>query len=60
MPGHRMIARVRAACIAGAFYLDRTPQPKHIAGPFFTEGSYTKNSPEEVDALMRLLKEHSS
>lgn len=25
---------------------------KHIAGPFFTEGSYTKNSVAEVDDLM--------
>ncbi|GKY95455.1 hypothetical protein MPSEU_000507100 [Mayamaea pseudoterrestris] len=41
----------------GAFYLDRKPQPKHIAGPFFTEGHYTKNKPEEVDAFMIKLKE---
>ena len=26
----------------------RTPQRKHLAGPFFTEGSYTKNSRAEV------------
>jgi len=37
---------------SGAFYLDRTPRAKHISGPFFTEGSYTKNSAAEVDALM--------
>lgn len=36
----------------GAFYLDRTPQVKHLAGPFFTEGSFTKNSREEVDELI--------
>ena len=36
----------------GAFYLDRSPQVKHMAGPFFTEGSYTKNTPEEVENLM--------
>jgi len=41
----------------GAFYLDRAPQAKHIAGPFFTEGSHTKNSPEEVDAMMQRLEE---
>eukprot|EP00405_Crypthecodinium_cohnii_P038345 CAMPEP_0206544496 /NCGR_PEP_ID=MMETSP0325_2-20121206/11563_1 /ASSEMBLY_ACC=CAM_ASM_000347 /TAXON_ID=2866 /ORGANISM="Crypthecodinium cohnii, Strain Seligo" /LENGTH=531 /DNA_ID=CAMNT_0054043277 /DNA_START=52 /DNA_END=1644 /DNA_ORIENTATION=- len=40
---------------SGAFYLDRQPQVKHMAGPFFTEGSYTKNSTQEVDALMKNL-----
>lgn len=40
---------------SGAFYLDREPQVKHMAGPFFTEGSYTKNRPEEVDAMMQNL-----
>jgi len=44
----------------GAFYLDREPQVKHLAGPFFTEGSYTKNTPQEVDAMMEKLKEWSS
>ena len=37
---------------SGAFYLDRCPQVKHIAGPFFTEGSYTKNTPEDWGALL--------
>jgi len=41
---------------SGALYLDRKPQPKHVAGPFFTEGSYTKNKPEEVDEFMEHLK----
>lgn len=36
----------------GAFYLDREPQRKHIAGPFMSEGSFTKNTEEEVDAMM--------
>ena len=40
----------------GAFYLDRKPQRKHLGGPFFTEGSYTKNTPEEVDEMMSNLK----
>merc|ERR550532_474466 len=40
---------------SGAFYLDREPQVKHMAGPFFTEGSFTKNSPAEVAELMGLL-----
>ena len=30
----------------GEFYLDRSPQPKHLSGPFFSEGSYTKNTPK--------------
>lgn len=40
---------------SGAFYLDRAPQVKHVAGPFFSEGTYTKNTTEEVDAMMRHL-----
>eukprot|EP00211_Chloroparvula_japonica_P003323 CAMPEP_0119149148 /NCGR_PEP_ID=MMETSP1310-20130426/42932_1 /TAXON_ID=464262 /ORGANISM="Genus nov. species nov., Strain RCC2339" /LENGTH=514 /DNA_ID=CAMNT_0007141235 /DNA_START=147 /DNA_END=1691 /DNA_ORIENTATION=- len=43
----------------GSFYLDRTPRVKHIAGPFFTEGSFTKNRPEEVDHMMAQLKRWS-
>lgn len=45
---------------SGAFYLDRAPQAKHIAGPFFTEGSHTKNSPGEVDEMMRRLEDWAS
>jgi len=41
--------------MGGAFYLDREPQVKHIAGPFFTEGSYTKNTVEEVNLMMSKL-----
>jgi dehydrogenase/reductase SDR family protein 12 len=37
---------------SGEFYLDRTPRVKHIAGPFFTEGTFTKNSPAEVKSMM--------
>jgi dehydrogenase/reductase SDR family protein 12 len=40
----------------GEFYLDRKPQKKHIAGPFMTEGSYTKNTEEEVNEMMKNLK----
>lgn len=36
----------------GAFYLDRSPRRKHIAGPFFSEGTFTKNSDEDVDLMM--------
>ena len=42
--------------VSGAFYLDRVPRTKHIAGPFFSEGSFTKNSPAEVDEMIRLLE----
>jgi dehydrogenase/reductase SDR family protein 12 len=44
----------------GAFYLDRVPRTKHIAGPFFTEGSFTKNTPQEVNEMMRCLALWSS
>lgn len=40
----------------GALYLDRKTQPKHIAGPFFTEGSFTKNTPLEIEKFMKNLK----
>eukprot|EP01126_Amoeba_proteus_P046806 TRINITY_DN5309_c0_g1_i2.p1 TRINITY_DN5309_c0_g1~~TRINITY_DN5309_c0_g1_i2.p1 ORF type:complete len:344 (+),score=58.57 TRINITY_DN5309_c0_g1_i2:591-1622(+) len=45
---------------SGAFYLDRSPCRKHISGPFFTEGSYTKNTPEEVDLMLKNLELWSS
>lgn len=45
---------------SGAFYLDREPQVKHMAGPFFTEGWYTQNTPEEVDEMMRRLDESAN
>lgn len=38
---------------SGAFYLDRRPQVKHMAGMFYSEGSHTKNSPEETNAMIR-------
>jgi dehydrogenase/reductase SDR family protein 12 len=41
----------------GEYYLDRKPRTKHLAGPFFSEGSYTKNTPAEVEAMMAKLKE---
>jgi dehydrogenase/reductase SDR family protein 12 len=42
---------------SGALYLDRLPQQKHFSGPFFTEGSHTRNSEKEVDEMMKKLKE---
>lgn len=41
---------------SGAFYLDREPQIKHMAGPFFTEGSFTKNTEAEVVGMMEKLE----
>jgi len=40
----------------GGFYLDRKPTRKHISGAFMTEGSFTKNTPEQVDEMMAQLK----
>jgi len=40
---------------SGAFYLDRSPQAKHMAGPFFSEGSYTKNTPAQVADMVKNL-----
>ncbi|KAJ1483930.1 hypothetical protein T484DRAFT_1798469 [Baffinella frigidus] len=31
-------------------------QVKHMAGPFFSEGSYTKNSRAEIEALLAQLE----
>jgi lipocalin/NAD(P)-dependent dehydrogenase (short-subunit alcohol dehydrogenase family) len=45
---------------SGELYLDRLPQVQHMAGPFFTEGSYTKNTVEEVDFMMQKLESWSS
>ena len=39
---------ISAQVESGAFYLDRVPRVKHVAGPFFSEGTYTKNTPQEV------------
>lgn len=41
---------------SGELYLDRYVQPKHIAGVFYTEGSYTKNTPDQVDDFMASLE----
>ena len=40
----------------GALYLDRKPQTKHIAGPFMSEGSFTKNTEADVDDMMTRLR----
>eukprot|EP00298_Acanthocystis_sp_HF-20_P015588 c21186_g1_i4.p1 GENE.c21186_g1_i4~~c21186_g1_i4.p1 ORF type:complete len:331 (-),score=147.38 c21186_g1_i4:22-1014(-) len=43
----------------GEFYLDRTSQRKHLAGAFFSEGSYTKNTPAQVNSMMEKLAQWS-
>ena len=42
--------------VNGGLYLDRQVQKKHIAGPFMSEGSFTKNSPSEIQTFMNNLK----
>lgn len=51
-----LFGKQKSALKNGAFYLDRRPQTKHIAGPFMTEGSYTKNTEVEVDEMMEKLR----
>jgi dehydrogenase/reductase SDR family protein 12 len=51
-----LVGTDRSNLESGDLYLDRKSQPKHLAGPFFSEGSFTKNSPEEVDEMMENLK----
>jgi dehydrogenase/reductase SDR family member 12 len=43
--------------ISGGLYLDRKIQKKHIAGPFMSEGSYTKNTPTEITKFLENLKQ---
>uniref|UniRef100_A0A7S2WCU6 Lipocalin/cytosolic fatty-acid binding domain-containing protein n=1 Tax=Rhizochromulina marina TaxID=1034831 RepID=A0A7S2WCU6_9STRA len=45
---------------SGGFYLDRSPRAKHMSGAFFSEGSFTKNTREEVDAMMHGLQRWTS
>ena len=54
-----LVAAPFSALQSGAFYLDRAPCRKHLAGAFFTEGSFTKNARAEVDALMHHLQQWS-
>ena len=51
-----MMSTEKAELESGAFYLDRTPQSKHIAGPLMTDGSFTKNTEEDVDEMIANLK----
>lgn len=43
----------------GEFYLDRTPRVKHMAGAFFTEGSFTKNTMKEIQIMLNSLEQWS-
>ena len=44
----------------GAFYLDRAPQPKHMAGfPLDRGGAFTTNTAAEIDAMMASLEEEA-
>mmetsp|Transcript_17225 Transcript_17225/g.28900 ORF Transcript_17225/g.28900 Transcript_17225/m.28900 type:complete len:685 (+) Transcript_17225:83-2137(+) len=45
--------------VGGEFYLDRIPQVKHMSGPFFSEGSFTKNTAEEVNTMLLKLDQWS-
>jgi dehydrogenase/reductase SDR family protein 12 len=47
-----LMAADRSLLKSGEFYLDRKPQRKHLSGPFFSEGSYTKNTQKEVDEML--------
>ena len=40
----------------GAVYLDGAVQPKHMAGPFFSEGTFTKNDRLEVNEMLRMVR----
>lgn len=51
-----LMATDKKNLINGGFYLDRKPQKKHIAGPFMSEGGYTKNTPAQVDEMMNKLE----
>lgn len=44
---------------SGEFYLDRMPQRKHIAGAFMTDGTFTKNTDDEIDVMMKNLEQTS-
>lgn len=51
-----LMSTPKANLKSGEFYLDRMPDQKHIAGPFMTSGSFTKNTEQEVDVMMENLK----
>ena len=54
-----LMATARKNLEGGAYYLDRMPQRKHIGGLFMSEGSFTKNTEEEVNIMMQNLEKCS-
>jgi dehydrogenase/reductase SDR family protein 12 len=46
----------RSKLESGEFYLDRKPQRKHLAGAFFSEGSFTKNTEKEIDEMLQKME----
>lgn len=51
-----LIATKKENLESGSLYLDRAVQKKHLAGPFFTEGGFTKNTDAEVKAFLENMK----
>jgi dehydrogenase/reductase SDR family protein 12 len=54
-----LLACPKEEIASGEFYLDRQPQVKHMAGPFFSEGNFTKNTEAEVDEMVKNLDAYS-
>ena len=52
-----LVAAPASELQSGEFYLDRRVQKKHLAGPFMTEGSFTKNKPEEIQTFLEKLRQ---
>lgn len=51
-----LLACQKEKIVSGGFYLDRKPQRKHMAGPFFSEGHFTKNTEAEIKMMMESLE----
>jgi len=51
-----LVAAPRSELQSGELYLDRKVQRKHMAGPFMSEGSFTKNSAAEIQTFMENLR----
>ena len=52
-----LVAAPASELQTGALYLDRKVQKKHLAGPFMSEGSYTKSKPEAIQAFLEKLRQ---
>lgn len=51
-----LMATDKTNIVPGSFYLDRKPQRKHLSGPLFSEGTFTKNTQKEIDEMLMSLK----